>query len=733
MAGVLRSLLEVYLETPALDIEQALVDAVCANPLITAVEINRIPLTSYLLVVDSTAGVNSLTLNFLRQMQNLNAERLVSATQLDALLRQDPAQVYATLSLSTKTAYHAAATKLAAKERANYSDTMAGVLLRARVNSEGGGKHVGCFLIRSPSMGLPAVHSNRRNMRGLFRGATALLLAILIGVCAQLLTPTTLSGIGVFVPAVVAFLFLTKGATEVVDCIAALSIPKYGTLRVGHPIAERELGKIIICVPIILGPQIDVRGIARKLSRLCNEHIPHGTGVLLALDFMDAEQKALDVAERRVFDELTHECAAVCQEFSNAAVVLRDRVYDDSNRRWWGWERKRGKLFQLCEQIERSEESQVWHTLAGDKCWARSRRWMMVLDHDSWIGAASLRELLAAAMHPLAQPIRDPRSREALRGVAIISPGTASISPSLISFWDYLLGVRSSIMIGDDRYIGWREGVFGGKGLIHIQTYLELISPDIPSKCILSHDIVEGEIGRCSFVPEAVVTETAPCRLKSSLVRAHRWCRGDVQNLLALCSGRLKLHLGGRLFLVERFLRHANGLAQVLCFWTVAAIHDFVVAFLVVSGTVLVAPIVHGVIVALARLIAGYPFALSGVLKWSAGASSFVLTSYLLAHRYAILFIDALSRSAYRYFVSGRLLLQWTTSQQADELDGGVCGLHVIANTTLVAIMLLVLFFSGVRNYLPWIALLTWQILGADVIDLLARRQRNVSDYLIGN
>ncbi len=729
LAEILRCLLEVYLKTPTLDIEDALVAAISKNPAITAVEINRLPLASYLTVIDSKIGVSPATEEFLRRVQNANAERLISATQLDALLRQDEARVYGMLSVSTKAAYHAAAIKLASKEGVSHADAMADVLHKTRVSLEERRKHVGHFLIQSPSMGLPAVHFRFRDIRGLFRGAAASLLAMVVGFCAQQLTysPITSIGSSFLVIAIVALLFLTRGAKEVVDCMAALNIPRHGTLRLGQQAAEKELAEVMICVPIVLGPRIDVSGIARKLSRLCSEHQAHGTGVMLALDFTDSEQKALDAVERLILDRLTNECTVVCQQFSNATVLFRDRVFEDSNRRWWGWERKRGKLVQLCEQIDRGEQDEAWHTLAGNKSWARRRRWMMVLDHDSWISAASLRELVAAAMHPLAQPIRVLGNREALHGVAMTCPATASISPSSISFWDYLLGARQSIWLGDDRYIGWREGVFGGKGLIHIQTYIGFVSHAIPAKCILSHDIVEGEIGRCAFVPEAVVTEISPCRFRSSLARAHRWCRGDIQNLFAVCMGRLKLHFGGRLFLIERVLGHATGLAHIVCFWTVAAIHDFVVAFVVVTSTVLVAPVVQGLFVSITRLIAGYPVALSGTVNWLVGVGSFVVMSFLLAHRYAVLFIDALARSAYRYFVSGRQLLQWTTSQQIDEIDGGVFGLHLMANVTLTAILLVALLLGEESKYSPWMVLLICQIFGADIIDLLGRRNRLLS------
>ena len=86
LAEILRCLLEVYLKTPTLDIEDALVAAVSKNPAITAVEINRLPLASYLTVIDSKIGVSPATEEFLRRVQNANAERLISATQLDALL-----------------------------------------------------------------------------------------------------------------------------------------------------------------------------------------------------------------------------------------------------------------------------------------------------------------------------------------------------------------------------------------------------------------------------------------------------------------------------------------------------------------------------------------------------------------------------------------------------------------------------------------------------------------------
>ena len=219
------------------------------------------------------------------------------------------------------------------------------------------------------------------------------------------------------------------------------------------------------------------------------------------------------------------------------------------------------------------------------------------------------------------------------------------------------------------------SGIFCGKGLIDVAAFAAAAEGAFPEGKILSHDIPEGAILRCMFVPDVTFSDSNPKSPPSAFLRLHRWARGDIQNLCLLGSRRIPA--AGRFVLCENALRQ---LSPVF-----AASGVLAYAFLPQPGQYKAAVFA---LVLLANTLAPAAFSfVSAVFGraftprrfFSVMFSSAKLIAFNLAYELSSLFeyafrsADAALRAGWRMLVSHRRTLEWTTFSQTDARSGGVC------------------------------------------------------------
>ena len=134
--------------------------------------------------------------------------------------------------------------------------------------------------------------------------------------------------------------------------------------------------------------------------------------------------------------------------------------------------------------------------------------------------------------HPKNRPVwKEGRVKE---GYGILQPKMKTgLKPSYSTYYSLLRSEEGGAYekASYDRYqtiLG--SGVFCGKGLFDVDLFYHLVIPAMPEGRILSHDIPEGCVLRCMYVPDTVFTDSGPRNPVSYFTRLHRWIRGDVQN-----------------------------------------------------------------------------------------------------------------------------------------------------------------------------------------------------------
>src|SRR6185369_2818936 len=110
---------------------------------------------------------------------------------------------------------------------------------------------------------------------------------------------------------------------------------------------------------------------------------------------------------REAVTRLNHRYPAVPGEPARFLLLHRQRRWSDSEQRWMGWERKRGKLEELLVWLVEGGASPFVDFGAASTP-AHGIRSIVTLDADTDMPPGRLRELAAVAAHPLNAPEVDP-------------------------------------------------------------------------------------------------------------------------------------------------------------------------------------------------------------------------------------------------------------------------------------------------------------------------------------
>ncbi len=356
-------------------------------------------------------------------------------------------------------------------------------------------------------------------------------------------------------------------------------------------------------------------------------------------------------------------------------VLHRHRRFAATERRWIGWERKRGKLEQLIGQLAEGGPSPFIDLGASSQI-AAGARYIVTLDSDTRLPPGRLRDLIAVAAHPHNLPKLSADGRRVERGYGILQPHVATLlpAPEEVTLYHWLFagqpGVDPYSAASSEVYQDvFDEGTFTGKGLLHVDAMHAVIGGRLPEGGVLSHDLLEGSLARCAAVTDINVIEDAPFHADVAASRVHRWTRGDWQLLpFLLRPRRWPMHAVNRWKLLDNLRRSL-----------VAPMSLALLAFSLATG--LVAPLSMLFLVFLAFSAGPLMGAIAGLspsrddIAWTHFyrqafedlARAVTSGAWLLAQllQLALMAADAIARALWRLVVSRRHLLEWKTAAAA--------------------------------------------------------------------
>jgi cyclic beta-1,2-glucan synthetase len=361
----------------------------------------------------------------------------------------------------------------------------------------------------------------------------------------------------------------------------------------------------------------------------------------------------------------------------------RHRIYNASEGRWMGWERKRGKLLDLNQLLRGAYDS--FPIKSGDTSVFPNIRYIITLDSDTQLPRDAAAKLVGAIAHPLNKAVVDPVTKMVVEGYGILQP---RIGISIDSASRSRLAALYSGQTGFDIYTRavsdayqdiFAEGIFTGKGIYELDVFREVLEQRFPENALLSHDLIEGAYARAALVSDIELIDDYPSHFSAYSRRKHRWVRGDWQIMRWLLTKVPDFHgdiIANPINVISRWkildnLRRSLIEPAILIlllagwfylpghpwFWTGATLF------------MLFVPVYANFLFAVVRPPIGSPafkgWAREVIGNFVKGNIVTGLALVFLLHQ-AMLSLDAIGRSVLRVFVTKRRLLEWETAAEAE-------------------------------------------------------------------
>jgi cyclic beta-1,2-glucan synthetase len=631
----------------------------------------------------------------LRQLALLDWRRIFEQlSRVEGLLRLDPSGVYPKMDFDTRDRYRRAIEELA-RRSGQPEDQVAqrAIELAMQATREATGDdrriHVGTYLMgerrRELVRLIPCHEAPRfRILQWVYRHHSAVYflgLSLFSAVFISLIVLLGLRGQTPWIRLVIALLLLipvSQLALEVLNYLVMRllpprALPKMDFKVSGIPDAFRTL----VAVPVFLG---DVETIRAEVEKLEIRYLANKEGNLLFslfTDYTDSDQAHREDDER-LLQTATESLEAFNHRYGGERFFLfhRDRTWSESEQKFIGWERKRGKLEELNRLIDGTRPGDADRLVyVGDPDHLSNVRFVITLDSDTQLPLGTARRMIETLAHPLNQPRFDAAGRILAGSYTIIQP---RVSPTLPSTSASLFSRLFADAVGIDPYTKAvsdvnqdlaGEGSYHGKGIYDVRAFSRVLSGRFPEEWLLSHDLIEGAHVRVGLASDIELYDEFPQGYLSYTRRQHRWIRGDwqiadwilpwvpepggqrVPNPLSWFD-RWKVFDN-----LRRSLNPATSLGLLIASWLTSPQMGWI-STLVVAMQLLFYPFAQPFTMATTRQgMKSFSFS-----KVAHDLLRTVADAALLVHQ-AWLALDAIVRVWYRRLISHRGLLEWTSAQ----------------------------------------------------------------------
>ena len=400
----------------------------------------------------------------------------------------------------------------------------------------------------------------------------------------------------------------------------------------------------------------------------------------------------------------------------------RKRVWNPSQSKWMGWERKRGKLEELNRFLRGISDTTFVPVDGHMPEEIPDVRYVLTLDADTKVPRGAIARLVGTMAHPLNLPKFSAREGRIVEGYAIVQPRiTATLPPNRDgSLFQRIFSGPSGMdpyafAVSDVYQDLFAEGSYTGKGIYEIDAFEEALDCKVEDNTLLSHDLLEGIFARAALASDIELFEEFPSHYGVSAARQHRWARGDWQLLPWLFGNggapnsrckQFTIPLISRWKMLDNLRRTLSAPTLFLTFllgWFIPGVSPlFWTGF---SIAIISIPPLMPFLAGIRPVRSGtsrrsHIRAVSGDLILALSQIGF--TIICLPYQ-AWLMADAIVRTLIRMFVTRKNLLEWVTAAQAKHTaDLDILGMfRQMIGGVLLALATLAIVIAGSRAALP--------------------------------
>jgi cellobiose phosphorylase len=699
------------------------------------------------------------------------SELVEDVSLVDAELRKDPSGHYARCDFATRDRYRHVIEDIAKRSKLLETEISAQAISLAAASlkkdpADHHKSHVGYYLIHTGRQELEkrcgfqpgfflTLRRGIRSRPALFYQAPILLLTILFTALGSLYAARHTDDLSiVFLAGLACFLLASALAVIVTNWLLPLFLkprilPKL-ELKEGIP----EEFRAFVVLPSLL---LNSAEVGELVSRLEVTYLGNSEDTLdfaMLTDFTDSDVQ-MSPADESLLAEASNAIAALNLKYPRSEaprfhIFHRRRLWNESEARWMGWERKRGKLEEFNRLLLGSRNTSYITPEAPGNI-----KYVITLDADTILPRDSARKLVGTITHPLNAAVVDPTKKQVVEGYGILQPRVShSLTSANQTWFSRIISGHTGIdpyttAVSDIYQDLFREASYVGKGIYDLAAFSAATDPRFPENRLLSHDLIEGAFARTALVSDCEIFDDQPSDYTSYILRLHRWVRGDWQVapwILPRVPGPggnkvpNTLSWLNRWKLFDNLRRSLVSPALFLCLllgWTVLPGSPLFWSAAVVA--VIFSPL-------LIQFISG---ALSppGKARWlgrlwglSYDAGFNALHSLLqlsLLPNEAWVMTDAIARTLFR-MIRRKKMLEWTTAAQAEKFRGSrfhhyVLRLRWALILTAAAFVIVLAFKAGsLPEALPflllWIASPVFAFLTGKPIP---RRERKISPSML--
>jgi cyclic beta-1,2-glucan synthetase len=490
----------------------------------------------------------------LRLLGNLDWGAFFDRTSaVEALLRTDSAGVYGRQEFATRDRYRRAVERLArGSRRAEPDVARLALALSLRAAPAEVRRHVGYYLVGAgrpefeaalgyrPRLKARFVSALRRRPNAVYFGSLLAVTALLLAGALACAHWAGASAAGLALAAAAALLPLSEVAVGLVHYVLTLLLPPRVLPKMDFKDGIPEDCSTFVVMPTLLtGPHSAAELTDHLEVHYLSNPDPQLRFALLT-DFADAPTETRPGDEALLRDALDR-VRALNERYAEGGpdrfyLFHRRRVWNPSQQRWMGWERKRGKLSEF-NRLLRGATDTTYSVQSGDLGRLPRTRFVITLDADTRLPRESARRLVATLAHPLNRPHFDPARGRVVSGYGVLQPRVSfDLLAAGRSLFSRILtgsaGLDPYTTAVSDVYMDlFGRGSFTGKGIYEVDAFEAAVGRTFPDNRILSHDLIEGNYARCGLVTDIELLDEFPARYHAYARREHRWVRGDWQLL----------------------------------------------------------------------------------------------------------------------------------------------------------------------------------------------------------
>jgi cyclic beta-1,2-glucan synthetase len=518
--------------------------------------------------------------------------------------------------------------------------------------------------------------------------------------CVAIMSPVVLLGLRGQTPGVQflsALLLLVPSSQLAIEILNYLvtrllsprTLPKMDFEESGVPDAFRTL----VVVPVLL---VDEETILAEVEKLEVRYLANQENNLLFslfTDYTDSDQLHHE-KDASLLQSVAGSLESLNHRYGPGRFFLfhREREWSESERKFIGWERKRGKLEELNCLIDGTRPNEAPPLVCvGDRDQLSNVRFVITLDSDTQLPLGAARRMIETLAHPLNRPRFDAEGGIVAGSFTIIQP---RVSPSLPSTSASLFSRLFADAVGIDPYTRavsdvnqdlTGEGSYYGKGIYDVRAFSRVLSGKFPEAWLLSHDLIEGAYVRVGLASDIELYDEFPQGYLSYTSRQHRWIRGDWQ-IADWILPSVPLPGGGRgpnplswfnrwkvFDNLRRSLVPAASLGLLIAAWLTSTRMGWMAGLLVV-----VQLLFHPLAQPFTWATTGQALKSFSFAQLAHDLLRAIVEAALLPYQ-AWLSLDAILRVWYRRLISHRGLLEWTSAQAAHWSAPGKTPMFVIS------------------------------------------------------